>query len=131
MRPRCRLFDFCRPLGLAGIREKTWHRICAIRALIYQHGVASESRPVVSLASRAGMSDLARWIDGPVGSVAILANGYDCGFSTCWPKGSRLFLDQFEAAWLAPDGNIDEAALRACGEFCSSGTKALSNLGGG
>jgi hypothetical protein len=60
------------------------------------------------------------WQDGDV-CLALLANGYDCGFATCWPPGSRLLLDAFEEAWAASSGGLAErlanAFERACARF--------------
>lgn len=36
--------------------------------------------------------------DGDV-HLVVLANGFECGFSTCWPPASRLLLDLFLEAW--------------------------------
>ena len=40
--------------------------------------------------------------------LALLANGYESGFSTCWPPGSRLILDLFEDAWRDSTGEVAE-----------------------
>ncbi len=43
--------------------------------------------------------------DGEV-QLALLANGYDSGFSTCCPPASRLILDVFEEAWAESSGSV-------------------------
>ncbi len=60
------------------------------------------------------------WCEGEM-PVALLANGYEGGFSTCWPPASRLILDLFEEAWQTCAGTVEErliAAFRvACAQF--------------
>ena len=38
--------------------------------------------------------------------LALLANGYESGFSTCCPPASRLILDLFAAEWSATSGPV-------------------------
>ncbi len=38
--------------------------------------------------------------------LALLANGYDCGFSTCRPPASRLILDLFLHEWSSSSGPV-------------------------
>jgi hypothetical protein len=45
--------------------------------------------------------------DGGV-HLAVLANGYECGFSTCWPPASRLMLDLFVDEWTASSGSVGD-----------------------
>jgi hypothetical protein len=53
--------------------------------------------------------------DGDI-QLALLANGFECGFSLCWPPASRLILDLFEEAWAASTGSIEERLSAAFGE---------------
>jgi hypothetical protein len=45
--------------------------------------------------------------DGGV-HLALLANGFECGFSTCWPPASRLALDLFVEDWAATSGLVED-----------------------
>lgn len=38
--------------------------------------------------------------------LALLANGYECDFSTCWPPASSLILDLFVDEWSASSGSV-------------------------
>src|SRR5690606_16972357 len=53
--------------------------------------------------------------DGDI-QLALAANGYECGFSTCWPPASRLILDLFEEAWAASRGSVEERLSVAFGQ---------------
>lgn len=50
--------------------------------------------------------------------LGLLANGYECGFSACWPPASRLILDEFEDAWAAASGSVEERLGAAFGQAC-------------
>ncbi len=45
--------------------------------------------------------------------LALIANGYECGFSSCWPPASRLILDLFVAAWTATTGAVEDRLAAA------------------
>jgi hypothetical protein len=45
--------------------------------------------------------------------LALLANGFECGFSACWPPASRKILDLYEAAWAATSGSPEIRLLAA------------------
>jgi hypothetical protein len=64
--------------------------------------------------------------DGDV-CLALLANGYDGGFSTCWPAGSRLLLDVFEKEWAASSGSVAE---RLAGAFERTRARFLAEAPG-
>lgn len=58
-------------------------------------------------------ADIVRTLhDGGV-HLALMANAFQCAFSTCWPTGSRLILDLFIEAWDAAAGPIRERLLTA------------------
>lgn len=67
-------------------------------------------------------SDLVRvrTVDGT--TLLLLANGYESGFSTCWPIGSRLLLDELERAWASGGGSaaarLGDAVEAASAAFC-------------
>jgi hypothetical protein len=50
--------------------------------------------------------------DGEI-RLALVANGYECGFSTCWPPASRLILDLFEEAWADSSRRAEERLIVA------------------
>lgn len=50
--------------------------------------------------------DLLRVVEHDGVQLALLANGYECGFSTCWPPASSLILDLFVDEWLASSGFV-------------------------
>jgi hypothetical protein len=43
----------------------------------------------------------------------VLANGYECGFSACWPPASRLVLDLFLEEWAASSGPVQKRLIDA------------------
>lgn len=45
--------------------------------------------------------DVARVIARGESHLSLLANGFECGFSACWPPASRRMLDIFCDEWLA------------------------------
>lgn len=49
-------------------------------------------------------SDVLRVVERDGVLLALLANGYESGFSTCWPVGSRRILDLFVEAWSSSSG---------------------------
>jgi hypothetical protein len=53
-----------------------------------------------------GASDFMRVHERDGVFLALLANGYECGFSTCWPPASRLILDLFVGEWTASSGAV-------------------------
>lgn len=57
----------------------------------------------------AALSDLVRFED----RLGLIANGFECGFSTCWPPASRLALDRFAEAWRSTGGAPRERLLAA------------------
>lgn len=73
-------------------------------------GTAFRWRPA-ALHGEAG--DVVRVIDDVGGTLALLANGYERGFSACWPPASRLVLDLFADAWRSTSGPTRERLLRA------------------
>lgn len=54
-----------------------------------------------------------RVIDDGTYKLALLANGCDCAFATCWPRGSRLLMDLFVDAWHGTSGSAEERLLGA------------------
>jgi hypothetical protein len=58
-------------------------------------------------------ADVVRVFDDGVFTLALLANGYECGFSTCWPPASRSMLDLFVDAWRSTSGSARERLLDA------------------
>ncbi|MGH1348476.1 MAG: hypothetical protein ACRBN8_43420 [Nannocystales bacterium] len=69
-------------------------------------------------------SDLVRVSHRDDVTLALLANAGESGFSTCWPRGSRLLLDEFERAWDAgtgaPDMRLADAFAAASTSFCEN-----------
>lgn len=51
-------------------------------------------------------SDVVRMFERDGVQLALLANGYECGFSTCWPPASRLMLDLCIEEWSASSGPV-------------------------
>lgn len=45
--------------------------------------------------------------------LALLANGYESGFSTCWPPASRWVIDRFAAEWAHTKTGPNATRLRA------------------
>ncbi len=89
---------------------------------------------IVAFRKRDGLelseSDLVREVDK---GVIVVANAYDHGFATCWPNGSRMLLDAFEAAWRR-SGRIDTAFAEASTAFVAKARELLGepdDLGGG
>jgi len=66
-------------------------------------GVAFRWRPTL-LSGEA--SDFVRLVDHDGVQLAVLANGFECGFSTCWPPASRLILERFVEAWSTTSGPV-------------------------
>lgn len=66
-------------------------------------------------------ADFVRVVEAGGLTLAALANGYEDGFSTCWPPGSRLLLDLFVEAWLGAHGatraRLHRAFLAASDRF--------------
>ena len=58
-------------------------------------------------------SDVLRVFDDGAAKVIALANAFDCGFSVCWPPGSRLILDCFEQSWVRTSGILKERLSQA------------------
>ena len=70
--------------------------------LTVRTGTALRWRPTLP----ARVTDLIRvHVDANGVVLALLANGFDSGFSTCWPIGSRLVLDLFVDAWTSSSGS--------------------------
>lgn len=65
--------------------------------------------------------DVLRVVQADGVTLALLANGYECGFSACWPPASRLVLDLFVDAWAAASGpargRLEVAFREACRLF--------------
>jgi hypothetical protein len=74
-------------------------------------------------------TDVVRVHDDRSGVVlALLANGFDSGFSTCWPPGSRLVLDLFLDAWATSTGPTPKrlaSAFLQCRDRFVAGVPAL------
>jgi len=51
-------------------------------------------------------ADVLRVVERDGVQLALLANGYECGFSTCWPPASSLILDLFVDEWSASSGPV-------------------------
>ncbi|MBP6835167.1 MAG: hypothetical protein KA978_30555 [Deltaproteobacteria bacterium] len=51
-------------------------------------------------------SDLVRVLEEGAVTVVLMANASEGGFSSCWPAGSRLLLDLFEAEWAGTCGEV-------------------------
>jgi hypothetical protein len=55
------------------------------------------------------------------GVLALVANGFECGFSVFWPPASRLILELFEQAWESTTGSteqrLEQSFARACELF--------------
>lgn len=79
-------------------------------ALQIRTGTGFRWRPT-ALHGEAG--DLVRVIDDAGGTLALLANGSDCGFSAFWPPASRLVLDLFADAWRSTSGPMRDRLLGA------------------
>lgn len=79
-------------------------------ALRVQVGTAFRWRPT---ALHGEANDVVRVVDGVGGTLVLLANGYECGFSTCWPPASRLVLDLFADAWRRASGPTHSRLLDA------------------
>ncbi len=80
--------------------------------LCFEAVSAGLSRTVAAFRSRpsepAEPEDVVRvWAHGGA-RVALLANGFECGFSACWPPASRRVLDLFREEWLACGGDAAE-----------------------
>jgi serine/threonine protein phosphatase PrpC len=70
--------------------------------LTVRTGTALRWRPTLP----ACVTDLIRvHVDANGVVLALLANGFDGSFSTCWPIGSRLVLDLFVDAWTSSSGS--------------------------
>ena len=70
--------------------------------LTVRTGTALRWRPTLP----ACITDLIRvHVDANGVVLALLANGFDGCFSTCWPIGSRLVLDLFVDAWTTSSGS--------------------------
>jgi len=84
--------------------------------LTVRTGTALRWRPTLP----ARITDLIRvHVDANGVVLALLANGFDSGFSTCWPIGSRLVLDLFVDAWTSSSGSTPSrlaTSLRRCRE---------------
>lgn len=50
--------------------------------------------------------DLVRLYEDGELRLALLANGYESGFSTCWPPASRWVLDRFATEWPRTTGAV-------------------------
>gem|GEM_PF-1380101 len=62
--------------------------------------------------------------------LALLANGFDSGFSTCWPTGSRLVLDLFVDAWTSSSGSTSSRLASSVGRSREQFVTAVPNLVG-
>ncbi|MBX3143498.1 MAG: hypothetical protein KF813_07070 [Trueperaceae bacterium] len=51
-------------------------------------------------------SDVLRVLEHDGVRLALLANGFECGFSACWPPASRLILDLFVEEWSTTSGPL-------------------------
>lgn len=51
-------------------------------------------------------ADVLRVVERDGVQLALLANGYECGFSTCWPPASSLILDLFVDEWAESSGSV-------------------------
>lgn len=60
--------------------------------------------------------------------LALLANGYECGFSTCWPPASRLILDLFEEARQTSAGTVEQRLIAAFRVACAQFTRQSAGL---
>lgn len=61
-------------------------------------------------------------------TVVVFANAFDGAFAACWPAGSRLLLDLFEAAWGESTGGVDtrlRTVFESAGRSFVDGAPAL------
>ena len=95
--------------------------------LTVRTGTALRWRPTLS----ACITDLIRvHVDANGVVLALLANGFDSGFSTCWPTGSRLVLDIFVDAWTSSSGSTSSRLASSVGRSREQFVTAVPNLVG-
>jgi len=96
--------------------------------LTVRTGTALRWRPTLP----AHVTDLIRvHVDADGAVLALLANGFDSGFSTCWPIGSRLVLDLFVDAWTSSSGStsarLASSVRRSREEFVAAVPKLVED----
>lgn len=75
--------------------------------------------------------DFCLHLPGAHGQLLLLANAYDGGFSTRFPKGSRLFLELFREAWEVQTFQVEQKPRRALRlSFCQSARRFLAKTKG-
>lgn len=74
-----------------------------------RHAIAFRWRPP----EPAAQDDVARVVERAGVRVALLANGFECGFSACWPPASRRMLDLLSEEWVTSDLSVAFERARA------------------
>jgi hypothetical protein len=87
-------------MTLASDTDPVYRRVVPLHV---RTGTAFRFRPT---ALRGEEADFVRIFEDGGVQIALIANGYECGFSTCWPSASRLILDLFTEAWRDSSGSI-------------------------
>lgn len=71
--------------------------------------------------------DFCLHVPGTHGQLLLLANAYDGGFSTCFSRGSRLFLELFRQSWEEQSFQVERQPRRALRlSFCQSARRFLT-----
>lgn len=88
--------------SVIGERANQTSAVLVVTARVFEHRYGLPFR---------GEDDVLRVIPTPWGLLVVMANAYECGFSTCWPEGSRTVLDAIQRDVDPKRGPVD--AVRA------------------
>jgi hypothetical protein len=103
----CNRASRCASRGFARVwaRLTLGFSVASLVSLRVRTATAFRWRPIVLAGQSA---DVVRIVEDGDAWLAVLANGYECGFSTCWPPASRLILDLFLEAWATSSGPVPD-----------------------